>query len=679
MHEVALLVAWLERREAQAEITDSTISGLWNRWLKDSQPLVFQASPAAIRADWQQRLQYLTVKEIRDLAALYQVKLKGIKRTEIQERMLDILCNPAELGAAIQRLQPDTRRLLDLLCTLADFPVFYNPSLYGSYLEAALNNGLKARPIKDCLAELDLHKLFQPITASGRISIPLAVLVLALPNPALFKPLDEAEPARIHPARPFHFTRLALRLLLLAQGGWLTFNPFRNPTTWLKHAEIQISAEPDVIDAETLALLQRGDETREQFELAARLNEAEGLWQPQKAPGVEGGATILTRQTNDWLRLSAQEQSRRLFERVLKLPSSLEMDLASQAGKFQMMRPSGSMMSGPHYLSILSQARLVLARLLERTSAGQWIELESILRSLYGLQPELGVDFTRRLHPAVARSKSREPDMIYPRITSQRAETQDFDSWRKTYGRFHQAILVNTFHWLGLLDVGYAAGDKLEPVAVRLTRFGEFLLGRQSDFPAAPPEPAEKALAFARDGALELDLNAAPLELVNLIVQISTPEIGVRGANPQPPDGSAKKGPAGQRGLPPQRGLPRRFRYYLNDRGLCQAFESGWSLDQISARLEAASGSDLPAVLKQRMQSLWERYGRLQLYEDLALVQFGDDFCLPELLAATRLSQILLFTFSPRLIAIRPDAAADFLQELRSKGYTPRLEGPLDA
>ena len=71
------------------------------------------------------------------------------------------------------------------------------------------------------------------------------------------------------------------------------------------------------------------------------------------------------------------------------------------------------------------------------------------------------------------------------------------------------------------------------------------------------------------------------------------------------------------------------------------------------------------------MQPLWERFGRLQIYDDMTLIEFGDDFCLPELLAATSLSQILLTTFTPRLVAVRTDKAADYLAELQAAD-TPR-------
>ena len=718
-HILGLLIAWIERDHPPVRghaPVDST--GNTAILFQESDRQLFpQITPAAIRADWLHQIQYLTVKDFRELAALYQVKLKGIKRDEVLQGMLDVLCNPAQVAAFIQRLQPDTRRLLDLLCVLADLPIFYNSTQFGPYLEAALDNGLKTRPIKECLAELTQYRLFQLTPGSGRLAIPRAVLALALPNPALFKPLAGGAPARISPAQPFRFTRLALRLLLLGQGGWLGFNSTLNPNSWSLSSsaertdvEVQIPAGPAYLDLETQALLQGQVESREQADLAARLNEAEGLWQRQKLSvrggeprslegsprspegsprSTEGSSANLDPHLKEWLQLSAQDQSRRLFERTLSLPASLEMDLASQTGNFWVMRAGNSSLNYLQFLNGLAQARLHLARLLERIPAGQWIELESILRTLYGLQPDWVLDFARR-QGAVIDQRTKEQAPIWVSIGRQRVDTHSYESWRKTYGLFHQAILVNTFHWLGLLDVGFQPGPRssegvprsteggprpawkgplrneggsqgtagFRPVAVRLTRFGEFLLGRQTDFPLSQPESLTKPLILNSDGGLELDPEAAPLELVNLIIQIAAPE---------PPAHQAK------------RVIPRRFRYRLTDTGLGQAFETGWTLEQITAKLQAASGAPVPATLIKRMQPLWERYGRLQLYEDLALIQFGDDYCLPELIAGTRLSQILLFTFSPRLIAIRPEAAVSFLAELQAKGYTPRLEGSIDA
>ena len=114
--------------------------------------------------------------------------------------------------------------------------------------------------------------------------------------------------------------------------------------------------------------------------------------------------------------------------------------------------------------------------------------------------------------------------------------------------------------------------------------------------------------------------------------------------------------------------------YRIHETGLGKAFDDGWTLEQIVSRLEKGLGEPLPAGLLARMQPMWERFGRLQLYDDMTLIEFSDDFCLPELLAATSLSQILLTTFTPRLVAVRTDKAAEYLAELQDRGYTPRMQ-----
>jgi hypothetical protein len=58
----------------------------------------------------------------------------------------------------------------------------------------------------------------------------------------------------------------------------------------------------------------------------------------------------------------------------------------------------------------------------------------------------------------------------------------------------------------------------------------------------------------------------------------------------------------------------------------------------------------------------------------LALVELADDFALTELLAGTTLARILLYRFSPRLIAVRPEGLEAWRAELVAKGYTPKLE-----
>ena len=91
--------------------------------------------------------------------------------------------------------------------------------------------------------------------------------------------------------------------------------------------------------------------------------------------------------------------------------------------------------------------------------------------------------------------------------------------------------------------------------------------------------------------------------------------------------------------------------------------------------LEGGLRQPLPAPLGANLKLIGERYGRLHIYSDMALLKFADDFCLPELLANTSLNKILLFAFSPRVVAVRPDGVSKWVDELRAKGYTPKFVG----
>jgi hypothetical protein len=81
-----------------------------------------------------------------------------------------------------------------------------------------------------------------------------------------------------------------------------------------------------------------------------------------------------------------------------------------------------------------------------------------------------------------------------------------------------------------------------------------------------------------------------------------------------------------------------------------------------------------PAALAAQVRAWEARWGEVQIYRHLALVELADDYALDELLAGTSLSRHLLYRFSPRLIAVQPAGLDALRAELVAKGYTPRLE-----
>ena len=605
----------------------------------------------AIRKDWYDRFKNLTVKEMRDLAAARRLKLKGTLREQVWEGLLGGLLEPVALEAALERLAPDTRRLLDVLSVLPGAAPRYNSPQIVPYLDAALENGQKSRPASACLRELSDAGLYQIPEAVKGYPVPLQVVAQALPDPGLFKPFN-GEPERIEMARPFQFTRLALRLLLMAQAGQLRCAPQDKnvvrgswpgqPAGERNADEVEIFPEEGYLEdglrtglSSALAL------PEELIDLAARLLEGGGMW-AQRAP------QHLSERVPEWLRLSPQEQSRRLFALAAGYPTQMELDLARQAGFIPWRSPRRS----PDYREFLAEmgwARLRLARLVAHIPASQWVEIDSVLRTVHGLQPGWLMEYNTR-HDNPGSRNARDTLATGASVGRIRVDPFRYPDWLKAYGQLHLTFLTHTLLWLGLVDVGWQ-GDL--PAAVRLSAYGEFLVGRRPVFDLPAAHESIPALVIRPDWTLELNLDTAPLDLVNLLVKIAAPA-------PAPEVRKASQ-PA------------QKLAYKVQDTGLGRAFDDGWTLEQIVSSLEAGLGAPLPADLAGGMRALWERFGRLHIYDDMTLIEFGDDFCLPELLAATSLSQILLTTFTPRLVAVRTDRAEDFLAELQSRGYTPSM------
>jgi hypothetical protein len=103
------------------------------------------------------------------------------------------------------------------------------------------------------------------------------------------------------------------------------------------------------------------------------------------------------------------------------------------------------------------------------------------------------------------------------------------------------------------------------------------------------------------------------------------------------------------------------------------AFEAGLTADEVLTMLERLSCKPVPSALAEQWRAWWSRYARTRLYDGLTVIEFADDYILQELLSQTDLQEHLLFTFGPRLVAVRPESADAIARQLVKKGYTPKL------
>jgi hypothetical protein len=608
---------------------------------------LWPASPAEeVQADYRRLIVGLTVKQMRDLAARRKIPLSGLKREAILEQIVHALSRPENLATALERLSPDARRVLAFLAILGPALVDSGaPKQALAYLDAALSPWQPVRRAEQCLEDLEQMGLI--FWNEEELLVPLQVLTARQPEAALFASYTGTA-ERVQEACPFHLTRLVMQLVLLGEGGGLQPEPAPKLGMggWPMPAGGAASGRGETARAiapagrflsqeslRGLAQATREDET--QVDFAARLVEAASFWKARQ-PG-NAAASFLK-----WLQDSLPGQSRGLLSLAVRLLVPLELDWAAAEGGFSLWREMSSL-SHDQLLKGLALDRLRLLDLLSRAPGGQWLEIERILRVLHGLQPYL----LPELHLRVL--KSEKNLSCWMQVHGKRLSILDYSQWVGSFGLFYHQALVRTFSWLGLCDIAWEGS---RPAAVRLTEFGEYLLGRKEAFPL--PADVQTVPSLALDGEMGLRLSPvhAGAELIGLVMLLGK----VRGEAKALRQGAHE--PV--------------FDVHVD--GLERAFAAGWSLERVRALLEQGLARALPEKIASLIQTAAERYGRLRIYTEMALLEFSDDYCLPELLANTGLNQILLHTFSPRIVAVRPDGIAHLVEELRAKGYTPRLE-----
>jgi hypothetical protein len=658
-HVVALLVVWVDdRAQLLAGGNRSGKSGSkagflepnMERLARPSAARVFTLEKAVV--DYRQKLDYFTVGQLRELAGRRGIKISSQRREGILDALASGLSQPDNLAAAVEKLSRGARLTLDLLLVIRDDldlvslkPVFH-------WLDAALagiDTHLKTAVLVDELVQTGLA-----FSWDGRVKVPLALAAIHEPNQDLVKVYD-GPVDRVVEASPSEFLRLAVWLLLLNQAGALECSvPSKNfdPGGWpVSSSAGQENSKPSAKESrdrsvQPLATYLKPEVLRrltpvigysgEKIDYTARLLAEAKLWEQNNPRKLTPGFTR-------WLQMDSAHQSEFLFEAALSLEAPVELDLAHATGKFKIQRDMLMHLGYKSFQQSLVHVRNLFINLLCRLPAEVWIDMESLLRLVHGLAP----DFLR---------ENSSPRLIWLELDDGPVKTGDFNEWLKSYGLYYQALLTGPLLWMGVCKVAWQNG---KPAAFSLTREGEFLLGNQERLELHPVPSERPSLFFGKDSLIELNPAAAAPDVISLVLLL---------ARMQPvrlPGGEHSGTLALQK-----------LAYQITYEGIGQAFEAGWTLARIQEVLSKAAKAPLPPGLANLFQGCWERYGRLHIYDNMALIQFSDDYCLPELLTGTHLGQHLLYQFNPRLIAVRPGSIQEILSELRAKGYTPRtMEG----
>jgi hypothetical protein len=276
--------------------------------------------------------------------------------------------------------------------------------------------------------------------------------------------------------------------------------------------------------------------------------------------------------------------------------------------------------------------RHTILRYLSTAQEGQWISIEGLLKTVFAITPDL-------LHSL----SNASVWWLESRKTKKQFGTT-FEDWRDSTARFILAMLEGPLSWLGAVILGYR-DDKV--VAFKITPTGSFALQRRPTIAEAESQPIDReAVQLQDDLTVVLRPGYAPAQLQDMLHLLGTLE----------------------------ETTPERFVYRITAEGLLLALEQGQTVENLLERIAQWGGTEVPASWREKMLAWSENYGKLHIYDDIALIEMGDDYVLQELLSNTSLEQHLVYQFSPRLIAIQPDAVDGLIQEMEKRGYTPHVE-----
>jgi hypothetical protein len=637
--------------EAVALTTTRTPAGELRAVVRADPP---EISPAVQRAV----LDHFNLNQLRAVAQRRGVPLSGVKRDAVLDTLATALSRPGALAALWPTLSPAARLVLAALPFVSNYL-----GVMAHQLQAAVgvfNPDVLPR-LEAAVQELLAAGLLAT-TPYGYYHWPIGLEQQLPPDPAVLRPYGEAGQLRVVAApAPPAFAALTTQLLLALRSGadklrarpapaphpleaklpnlargWPYFPGELEAIARQKSPQQSVNryafsvppAPPLLTDAARATLSAQLSAPPEVIDFALHVLVARGLVRvpPGAAPQVDPAVFVTTLGEHPLV------QALPLFSAYADYAGWTEFDLAAARRPGLLLAHPGNLhlsYSLPQLLADLKQSRVNLLHLLRRAPAGEWIDFTGLVVRTHGLNLQ-GAFWPPQL-----------PVAAY--LEGQPLEPQRIAPWRDFYGGFIEAVLNGPLHWQGLVDLGYAR-DRL--AAFRLTELGAFLLRQQPELSVPAVAPDGPRLTFLPDGRLRLQPLAAGPELVRLLSLL----------------GEVQVGPGGQ------------LDYTLTAASVSAAFQAGWDSERLLSELAQAAGRPVPAALAERLRQWEARYGEVQLYSPLALVELADDYALTELLAGTSLARHLLYRFSPRLIAIRPEGLAEWRAELMAKGYTPRTE-----
>lgn len=593
------------------------------------------ATPSQVREIWIAELRGLleatTVQIMRQAAREWGWALKGTAKSDLIEQMIGYLGDAPRMAAAIKTLPEEE------LAVLSWFSALGSGSGSARQLKAALVEGggarLSQKAIDGHLQDLAGRCL---ILFNEEQGYRLPDLYREwLPRPATPK-LMYATPGQLQTPSPAMtvaaITQHAQQLLsaLTAEQPQVTLAPKSAPSYRSGKPDPIDPRRPSLVAADILARWGYGSETEQHLArflleqmVAARLcrvsqYKGSSILHPPDLPSAT------------WEMATAMERLQRLRRAYLTLSRRVEgqpvswseWDMAFPQMKGVRLQPTAFWVTTAQLIQQVRWVGVWLSNLVTSLEAETWYSVEQLYKLIYHVQRDLLIPGSQQSWWTwVIDGQSLDPSQI------------TFDLWMRTSGRVIEAWLTGPASWLLMVQVGYAHG---RPAAFR--RPGVLPAGE-----AEPPPP--DSLRFMPDGVIGLTNDWRASDLRRLLRLMSV-EVARDAATT----------------------LLR-----LDTDAFRQSLRAGQDAAYV-ATIFADAGFPLPQEVQETLQTWQSRAGRYQLYDQMTVVEFGEDVLPEEIQAISQLSRVEYYQPGPRCL-IFPDSqvAPALVEELRRRGYTPQV------
>jgi len=628
------------------------------------------------RRQLRQLLDSITMQDLRSMARLRGWSVRGSRKAELIEQILPHLDDPESVRQAVAGLDPEYAQVLRALALLGDEWASPEGVLWvAGALGPASQSGHPVTTTRH-LCELGLAFSWESMAESrSRVDVVPTALLRHFP-PVLEDVIPSSDDApavggdaaiRLGSGRAL--VRAANQLVSLLAQEPIPLRPPRSPTPEEeKHHYLQgWNYDPEeVARAEADGLLRRPGDNDPALSLAipsspwseqalARLGPIVGgepwldfLYPLLSEIGVlktGSPVTVWPEVRTEFLRLGESGQRALLARCYFNLSAWSELwpMLRADAGLRIKRSQRYAYYSEALLAYELSELRFRVLRALACLPDGRWIRLANLVPLLQLIWPRFEV-----MAPDTGRPLGVRRPWFLSR-DGRPLESNNPIDWDAGQGAFVRQIISGPLHWFGLTDL-CMDGERL--VAFRLRGLADLYWDRvdvigPSRGDDADEGPATAPVAAADDTSVVVNPGRASAEVHALLDRIARLEVIE----------------------------PDRFVYRLDAKAVYQAFAGGAVLDAILAEWDEYLAVPIPPAMREQLLAWWQSYGRVRLYPNMTVIEFGDDVALAEMRAVTSLDQHLIAEVSPHLVIIQAEAVGRLLRELEKAGYTPKLQG----